>query len=84
LLHVDYHNLILDRLDKVSHEKEKTLGKIERDKLMVARVYNKRVKKKNYFKSQTLSGRRFCLLGLGATGSGSGRQSGKERIGSRK
>jgi hypothetical protein len=41
---VDYHNLMLDRLDEVSDEKVKALGEIERDKLRVARVYNKRVK----------------------------------------
>jgi hypothetical protein len=40
---VDYHNLILDRLDEVSDERVKTLGEIERDKLRVARAYNKRV-----------------------------------------
>jgi hypothetical protein len=43
---VDYHNLVLDRLDEVSNEREKALGEIERDKLRVARAYNKRVKKK--------------------------------------
>jgi hypothetical protein len=37
---------MLDRLDKVSYERIKTLGEIERDKLRVARAYNKRVKKK--------------------------------------
>jgi hypothetical protein len=46
LLTVDYHNLILDRLDKVSDERVKALGEIERDKLRVDRSYNKRVKKK--------------------------------------
>jgi hypothetical protein len=40
---VDYHNLILDRLDEVSDERVKTLGEIERDKLRVTRAYNKRV-----------------------------------------
>jgi hypothetical protein len=42
----DYHDLMLDRLDEVSNERVKTLGEIERDKLMVARAYNKRVKEK--------------------------------------
>jgi hypothetical protein len=41
---VDYHNLMLDRLDEVSDERIKALGEIERDKLRVARAYNKRVK----------------------------------------
>jgi hypothetical protein len=43
---VDYHNLILDRLDEVSDERMKALGEIERDKLRVAKAYNKRVKEK--------------------------------------
>jgi hypothetical protein len=38
---VDYHNLMLDRLDEV-------LDEIERDKLRVAKVYNKRVKEKSF------------------------------------
>jgi hypothetical protein len=37
---------MLDRLDEVSDEREKDLGKIESDKLRVARSYNKRVKEK--------------------------------------
>jgi hypothetical protein len=45
---IDYHNLILDRLDEVSDKRVKTLGEIERDKLRVARAYNKRVKEKSF------------------------------------
>jgi hypothetical protein len=41
-----YHNLMLDRLDEVLDDRVKTLAKIERDKLRVARAYNKRVKEK--------------------------------------
>jgi hypothetical protein len=37
---------MLDRLDEVSDERVKALGEIERDKLRVARAYNKRVKEK--------------------------------------
>jgi hypothetical protein len=37
---------MFDRLDKVSDERVKALGEIERDKLMVAKAYNKRVKEK--------------------------------------
>jgi hypothetical protein len=37
---------MLDRLDEVSDEREKALGEIEREKLRVARAYNKRVKEK--------------------------------------
>jgi hypothetical protein len=46
LLVVDYHNLMLDRLDEVLDERVKALGEIERDKLRVARAYNKRVNEK--------------------------------------
>jgi hypothetical protein len=45
---IDYHNLMLDRLDEVSDERMKALGQIERDKLRVARAYNKRVKEKSF------------------------------------
>jgi hypothetical protein len=46
---VDYHNLMLDRFDEVSDERIKAFGKIERDKLRVARAYNKRVKEKSFW-----------------------------------
>jgi hypothetical protein len=39
---------MLDRLDEVSNERINTLGEIERDKLRVAKAYNKRVKKKSF------------------------------------
>jgi hypothetical protein len=39
---------MLDRLDEVSDERVKTLGEIERDKLRIARAYNKRVKEKMF------------------------------------
>jgi hypothetical protein len=42
---VDYHNLMLDRLDEVSDERVNALGEIKRDKLKVAKAYNKIVKK---------------------------------------
>jgi hypothetical protein len=48
LLAVDYHNLMLDRLDEVLDERVKALGEIERDKLRVAKAYNKRVKEKSF------------------------------------
>jgi hypothetical protein len=43
---IDHHNLMLDRLDEVSDERENALGEIERDMLRVARAYNKRVSEK--------------------------------------
>jgi hypothetical protein len=45
---VDYHNLMLDRLDEVSDEGVKALGEIERDKLRVVKAYNKRLKEKSF------------------------------------
>jgi hypothetical protein len=39
---------MLDRLDEVSDKRVKTLGEIERDKLRIARAYNKRVKEKMF------------------------------------
>jgi hypothetical protein len=48
LLAVDYHNLMLDRLDEASNERVKALGEIERDNLRVARAYNKRVNEKSF------------------------------------
>jgi hypothetical protein len=45
---VDYHNLMLDRLDEASDERMEALGEIERDKQRVARAYNKRVKENSF------------------------------------
>jgi hypothetical protein len=39
---------MLDRLDEVSNERVRALGEIERDKLRVAKAYNKRVKEKSF------------------------------------
>jgi hypothetical protein len=39
---------MFDRLDEVSDERIKTLDKIERDKLRVAKAYNKRLKEKSF------------------------------------
>jgi hypothetical protein len=75
---VDYHHLMLNRLNVVSDERIKALSKIARDKLRVARAYNNRVR------FEILFGRQFCLSGLKATSSGSAHQIGKDRIESRK
>jgi hypothetical protein len=45
---IDYHNLILGRLGEVSDEIIKSLSETERDKLRVARAYNKKVKEKSF------------------------------------
>jgi hypothetical protein len=39
---------MLDRLDEVSDEREKALAEIERNKLRIARAYNKRFKEKSF------------------------------------
>jgi hypothetical protein len=39
---------MLDILDEVTDERVKILGEIERDKLRVAKAYNKRVKEKSF------------------------------------
>jgi hypothetical protein len=45
---VYYHNLMLYMLDEASNERMNALEEIEKDKLMVARAYNKRVKEKSF------------------------------------
>jgi hypothetical protein len=45
---IDYHNLMLDRIDEVLNERVKALGEIERDKLRAVKAYNKRVKEKSF------------------------------------
>jgi hypothetical protein len=45
---IDYHNLMFNKLDEPLDERIKALGVIERDKLRVARAYNKRVKEKSF------------------------------------
>jgi hypothetical protein len=47
LLDLDYHNLMLDRLEEVSDERVKALCEIERE-LRVVRAYTKRVKEKSF------------------------------------
>jgi hypothetical protein len=39
---------LLDRLDEESDERVKALGEIKKDKLRVARAYNKKVKEKSF------------------------------------
>jgi hypothetical protein len=42
---VDYHDLMMDNIDEVTDKRLKALKEIEKDKLWVARAYNKKVKK---------------------------------------
>ena len=43
---VDYHDLMMDNIDEVTDKRLKALKEIEKDKLRVARAYNKKVKLK--------------------------------------
>jgi hypothetical protein len=70
---------MLDRLDETSDERIKALGEIERDKLRVARAYNKKVRE-NHFRSEISFRRRFCLSGPNVTSSGSDHQIRNNRI----
>ena len=45
---VDYNNLTMDRIDDVSEERLKALREIEKEKLRVAKAYNKRVREKSF------------------------------------
>ena len=48
LLVVDYNNLMLDRIDDVPEERLRALQEIEKEKLRVAKAYNKRVREKSF------------------------------------
>ena len=45
---VDYHDLMMDDIDKVSDKRLQALKKIEKNKLRVARAYNKKVRPKSF------------------------------------
>jgi hypothetical protein len=74
---------MLDRLDEMSNERVKALGKIERDMLRVAKAYNKRVKEKS-FQVRDLVWKMILPVGSRRASSESGLQSGNDRIESRK
>jgi hypothetical protein len=42
----DYYDSMMDNIDKVTDKRVTTLGEIEKDKIMVAKAYNKKVKAK--------------------------------------
>jgi hypothetical protein len=44
----DYYNLMMDNIDEVTDKRVVALGEIEKDKIMVARAYNKKVKVKSF------------------------------------
>ena len=45
---VDYHDMMMDNIDDVTDKRLKALKEIEKDKLRVARTYNKKVKIKSF------------------------------------
>jgi hypothetical protein len=45
---VDYYNAMIDRVDNLNDERLKALREIEKDKLRVAKAYNKKVKEKSF------------------------------------
>ena len=45
---VDYYNSMMDNIDEVTNKRMKALKEIEKDKLRVARAYNKKVKDKSF------------------------------------
>src|SRR6185503_2195269 len=45
---VDYHDLMMDNIDEVSDKRLQALRETEKDKLRVARAYNKKVRAKSF------------------------------------
>jgi hypothetical protein len=48
LIVIDYYNSMMDNIDEVTDKRVIALGAIEKDKIMVARAYNKKVKAKSF------------------------------------
>jgi transposase InsO family protein len=48
LIIIDYYNSMMDNIDEVTEKRVIALGAIEKDKIMVARAYNKKVKAKSF------------------------------------
>jgi hypothetical protein len=44
----DYHNSMMDNIDEMTDNRLIALGEIEKDKIMVAKAYNKKVKAKSF------------------------------------
>jgi hypothetical protein len=45
---IDYYNSMMDNIDEVTDKRVIALGAIEKDKTMIARAYNKKVKAKTF------------------------------------
>jgi hypothetical protein len=48
LFPTDYHNLMMDNIDEVTDKRLQAWKEIEKDKIRVARAYNKKVKMKSF------------------------------------
>jgi hypothetical protein len=44
----EYHELMMDKIDDVHESQLKALGEIEKDKIKIAKAYNKRVVEKSF------------------------------------
>jgi hypothetical protein len=44
----DYYNSTMDNIDEVTDKRVTTLGEIKKDKIMVAKAYNKKVRAKSF------------------------------------
>jgi hypothetical protein len=44
----DYYNSMMDNIDEVTDKRVTPLGEIEKDKIMVTKAYNKKVKAKSF------------------------------------
>jgi hypothetical protein len=44
----DYYNSMMDNIDEVTDKRVTALGEIEKDKIMVAKAYNKKTKAKSF------------------------------------
>ena len=60
---IDYYNSMMDNIDEVTDKRMKALKEIEKDKLRVARAYNKKVKDK-YFQVGDLVWKTILPLGM--------------------
>jgi hypothetical protein len=52
----DYYNSMMDNIDEVTDKRVTTLGEIEKDKIMVAKAYYKKVKAKSFQVGDLVSG----------------------------
>jgi hypothetical protein len=75
----DYYNSMMDNIDEVTDKRMIALGAIEKDKIMVAKAYNKKVKAKS-FQVGDLVWKTILPQGVKTGSSGNGRQAGRVLI----